>query len=166
MEQSIDYKLKTDFFDKLSNQSTQITVKPKRKVYNKCKDCNKRRRPLDESHEICRICYKSNTLYKPSGNTYVDNFIRYTQINSYLEVGIMEYVPYDQFTDIEFIAQGGFSKVYRATWIDGPINKWSETNRNYCRNFHQTVAIKRLNNSKDITITELNEVSNSKFASM
>jgi len=31
----------------------------------------------------------------------------------------MEFVHYDQLEDIEFIAEGGFSKVYKATWIDG-----------------------------------------------
>ncbi len=60
-------------------------------------------------------------LYK-SENKVVDDFIRYTQINSNnLGVGIMEFVPYDQFKYIEFIAEGGFSKVYKATWIDSYI---------------------------------------------
>lgn len=32
-----------------------------------------------------------------------------------LKKGEMEFVPYEQFTDIEFISEGGFSKIYRAT---------------------------------------------------
>ena len=131
----------------------------KRKVYKKCNACNKRRRPLDESHKICRICYKSSTLYKPSGNKVVDDFIRYTQINSCLEEArIMEFVPYDQFKDIEFIAEGGFSKVYKATWNNGRIKNWDNTNLNFQRSGHLTVALKKLNNSKNITSKELNEV--------
>ena len=54
----------------------------------------------------------------------------------------MEFVPYDQFKDVEFIAKGGFSKIYKATRIG--------------RN--QTVVLKKLNNSKNITSKELNEV--------
>ena len=53
----------------------------------------------------------------------------------------MEFVPYDQFKNIEYIAEGGFSKIYKATWIGGP-----------------TVVLKKLNNSKNITSKELNEV--------
>ncbi|RIA85114.1 kinase-like domain-containing protein, partial [Glomus cerebriforme] len=39
----------------------------------------------------------------------------------------MEFVPYDQFKDIKFIAEGGFSKIYKATWIDGPIRGWNKS---------------------------------------
>src|ERR1044072_5419613 len=126
----------------------------KRKVYKKCNACNKRRRPLDESHKICRICYKSNTLYKPSENKVVDEFIRYTQINSFLEQARMEFVPYDQFKDIEFIAEGGFSKVYKAVWSNGHIKNWDNKNLNFRRS-RLTVALKKLNNSKNITSKEL-----------
>ena len=133
-------------------------LKDKRKVYEKCNQCNKRRRPLDESHNICRICYKSNILYKPSGSKVVDDFIRYTQINRYLKDVIMEFVPYDRFKDIEFIAEGGFSKVYKATWIDGYIRYWDKEKLNFKRSNPFTVALKKLNNSENITSKELNEV--------
>ena len=66
----------------------------------------------------------------------------------------MKFVPYHEFEDIEFIAEGGFSKIYKATWIDGPV-------RNYkygTRKRNSTVVLKKLNNSKDITPKELNEV--------
>src|SRR6266540_5177443 len=71
-------------------------------------------------------------LYK-SGNKVVDDFIRYTQINSNLKVRILEFVPYNQFKNIEFIAEGGFSKVYKATWIDGFIHYWDEEKLNFKR---------------------------------
>src|SRR5436190_2162770 len=116
----------------------------KRKTYKKCNECNKRRKTLDESHQICHVCYKYKTSnkYKQSGNKVIDDFVRYTQTNytkKHLnDVGRMEFVPYDQFKDVEFIAEGGFSKIYKATWIDCPMN--------YRRNY--TVVLKKLNNSK------------------
>jgi len=55
----------------------------------------------------------------------------------------MKFVPYGQFENIEFIAEGGFSKIYKATWISGEC---------------QHVVLKKLNNSKNITSKELNEV--------
>ncbi len=60
-----------------------------------------------------------------------------------------------QFKDIEFIAEGGFSRVYKATWIDGLIKKnWNKVYREAI----EQVALKKLNNSKNITSKELNEV--------
>ncbi len=30
----------------------------------------------------------------------------------------LEWVPFDKFTDMKQIGEGGFAKVYTATWID------------------------------------------------
>ncbi len=158
MEQTINYD------NKSLGQPTQNKDKPKykkkkrkkgrkRKVYKKCNKCNKRRLLID--HKICRICY----LYKPSGNEFVDDFIRCTQINSYQQIKMMEFVPYDQFKDIEFIAKGGFSEIYKATWIDGYIHLWDGEKLKYERKGPRIVVLKKLINSENITSEELNEVS-------
>jgi len=157
MEQSIDYKLKIDFL--ISNnipisQPTQNKDEPKykRNVYEKCNRCNKMRKPLDESHKICRICYR---LYKPSGNKFVDDFIKSVQINSDLGVDMVEFVSHDQFNDIKFIAKVGY---YKATWIDGNIQGWNKKEGNFKRSGPKQVFLKRLNNSENISSKELNEI--------
>ena len=97
------------------------------------------------------------TTFKPSGNKIIDDFIRYTQTNLEKKNGKMEFVPYEQFKNVEFIAEGGFSKIYKATWIDGPIVEWNK--KNLSRDDpNKTVVLKKLNNSKNITTKELNEV--------
>ncbi|GES92996.1 kinase-like domain-containing protein [Rhizophagus clarus] len=68
----------------------------------------------------------------------------------------MEFVPYEQFKDIEFISEGGFSKVYKATWINGPVSGWN--NKNNCRISNYTVVLKKFKNSINITSKELNEL--------
>ncbi|POG63812.1 hypothetical protein GLOIN_2v523331 [Rhizophagus irregularis DAOM 181602=DAOM 197198] len=161
MEQPINHKHKIDIL--LSNNTVLIqpaktsSVKSKYKK-KKCNECNKRRKPLDESHQICHVCYKIKKVYKygPSGNNTIDDFIRNTQVNLVKKNGKMEFVPYDQFKNIEFIAEGGFSKIYKATWIDGPVINYSNT-RNI-RQENYTVVLKKLNNSNNITSKELNEV--------
>jgi hypothetical protein len=132
-------------------------------VYKKCKECNKKRIPLYESHQICHVCYKYQIalISKLSGNKIIDDFIRYTQTNNVeSKNGKMEFVPYDQFKNIKFIAEGGFSKIYKATWIDGPVI--IDRNYLYISGRHKypncTVVLKKLNNSKNITSKELNEV--------
>ena len=47
-----------------TNISKLIQKKCKQK-YERCNQCNKIRKYLDKSHEICQFCYKSNTLFKP-----------------------------------------------------------------------------------------------------
>jgi hypothetical protein len=157
MNQLTNYKHKTDTL--ILSQPTETTLEPKikRNIYEKCNECNKRRRPLDESHKICRICYRMKTIFKPSGNEIIDDFIRHTQINLEKAEGKMEFVPFDQFKNIKFIAEGGFSKIYKATWVDGPI-KWYYSKKDIVRKPNHTVVLKKLNNSKNITSKELNEV--------
>ncbi|UZO18077.1 uncharacterized protein OCT59_009398 [Rhizophagus irregularis] len=87
-----------------------------------------------------------------SGNDVIDNFIRHTLTR---KEGRMEFVPYEKFKDVEYIAEGGFSKIYKATWINGPITNWNDVNQ---RKGEMTVALKELSNSKDITSNQLNEL--------
>src|SRR5579871_2111693 len=111
MDQLSKYKHKIDF----SNDTSL------------CNEC-KKRKPLDESHQTCHVCYKMKAIFKPSGNKIIDDFIRYTQTNLEINKGKMEFVPYKQFQNVEFIAEGGFSKIYKATWIDGPMY-WDDLSR-------------------------------------
>ncbi|GBC26765.2 uncharacterized protein OCT59_020892 [Rhizophagus irregularis] len=132
-------------------------------MFIKCNECKRKRKTLDESHQICHICHKSKILFKSSGNKIIDDFIRFTQVNLAREEGKMEFVTYDQFKNIEFIAEGGYSKVYKATWVDGPID-WYNIKRENSNITHRTcvknykVILKNLNNSKNITLKELNEL--------
>src|SRR5688572_1777097 len=99
MDQSTNYKHKIDFL--ISNdtsliQSTQTIVKKRRKTIH-CSECKKRRITLDESHQICHVCYRYRAKeLKLSGNKIIDDFIKYTQTNFVKGEGKMEFVPYDQ----------------------------------------------------------------------
>jgi hypothetical protein len=135
------------------------TTGNKRKI--KCSEC-KKTRVIYENRQTCQICYNIMTKLKPrsSGNKVIDDFMRYTRNNYIRGEGRMEFVPYDQFKNIEFIAEGGFSKIYKATWVDGPI-KWDGINYDnwsIARDENYTVVLKKLNNSKNITPKDLNEV--------
>ena len=151
--QLTNFKHKIDFLisnDTSLSQPIQTIVKRNIK-YIKCNQCKKRRRPSKGDPRIFFTCYRSNNVFKPTGYKTIDDFIKHTQCNT--RFGKMESVPYDQFKDIEFIAEGGFSRVYKATWIGGP-----KYNRSRWRNDKRQVVLKKLNNSKNITSKELNEV--------
>ena len=88
MNQLTNYKHKIDF---LVSNDTSLT---------KCNEC-KKRKPLDESRQICYVCYSTKKIFKSSGNKVIDDFIRYTQINLDFKEGKMEFVPYEQFKSIQ-----------------------------------------------------------------
>ncbi|CAB4475241.1 unnamed protein product [Rhizophagus irregularis] len=78
----------------------------------------------DRRHLICNRCF-----YKIETDEHRDD--------------LFEYVSYNRFKDLELIAEGGFSKIYKATWMD-EMNK--------------CVVLKELDNSKNINYNELNEL--------
>ena len=111
----------------------------------------------------CKTCNAIHFQQKfknwTSGNVDIDKFIQEAQLSTKNWDKVLEWIPYDRFYDIEYIAKGGFGKVYRANWIDGRIWNWDIKNQNWERAFsHEFVALKSLNNSKNVTLEFLNEV--------
>ena len=111
----------------------------------------------------CKACNakhsKQNFEKWTSGNVDIDKFIQDTQLSANKSSKVLEWIPYDRFYDIEYIAKGGFGKVYRANWIDGYIDDWDNKNQNWVRPYpNKFVALKSLNNSKNVTLEFLNEV--------
>ena len=124
-----------------------------------CKKCNQENTGL----WWCKRCnakhFQQNFENWTSGNNDIDKFIQNTQLSATWSSEVLEWIPYDRFNDIKYIAKGGFGKVYRANWIDGYIIYWGIENQNWKRRFpYEFVALKSLNNSKDVTMEFINEV--------
>ena len=112
------------------NRLYGITQDPETKNYmmvlkDICERCN----------EICHaIRFQRNFKNWTSGNNDIDKFIQDAQLsNHYFYYNTLEWIPYDRFYDIKYIAKGGFGKVYRANWIDGFIRYWDNENQNWKR---------------------------------
>src|SRR3954454_17820026 len=93
----------------LTNNKHKISKSNKPSLKDKwiyCKECNKGRKLFDESHPICRTCYNAKKL-KLSGNKTVDDFIREIQTSYNNQIGKMKFIPYNQYKNVEFIAEGG-----------------------------------------------------------
>ncbi|RIB30191.1 kinase-like domain-containing protein [Gigaspora rosea] len=67
------------------------------------------------------------------------------------------YIPFEHFTNIEYLAEGGFSKIYKAVWEDGPITGWKSSNGSFRRRKRE-IVLKRFNNSENIDSSFLNEL--------
>ena len=71
---------------------------------------------------------------------------------------ILEWIPYNKFKSIEYLDAGGFSIVYKAIWLDGPIDKWSFGENKWIRSNNKIVSLKNLNKSSNLNEEFLNEV--------
>jgi hypothetical protein len=118
---------------------------------DKCVKCN----------DVCNsIHFQYNFNNWTSSNYGIDKFIQDTQLLTHDNVKCaLEWIPYDRFNNINYIAKGGFGKVYRANWIDGRIDNWDYHNRNWKRkDQNMFVALKNLNNSKNVSMEFMSEV--------
>ena len=66
---------------------------------------------------------------------------------------------FDRFTDIKEVGEGGFAKVYSATWIDGKL-KYEKFDGSWKKKGPKPmkVALKKLNGSQNMSDKYLNEV--------
>src|SRR4051794_32610858 len=118
-------------------------------ISDKKTNCLKCKRKRINSMQLCRRCstMEKEHLVVNSGNKNIDNFIKKSQSakNKSIASPFLEWVPYDEFKNIEYIGKGGFSQIYKATWkknegisYSGIIHR-SETE----------VVLKELNNSQN-----------------
>jgi len=103
-----------------------------------------------------------------SGNPDIDKFIKdtmykpaeYNKDNEEYDYPFLEWVPFDRFIDIKEVGEGGFAKVYSATWIDGRANYRKQNDGSWKKREPKPmkVALKRLNGSQNMSDKYLNEV--------
>ncbi|GBB85485.1 hypothetical protein RclHR1_00120039 [Rhizophagus clarus] len=101
--------------------------------YNeKCNKCDENYITINPNW--CRQCYtnclKTFFINWTSGNKRIDNFIQkmQTKISEYDDT-ILEFIPYNQFNNINEIEDDGSTIIYSAIWKDGPLlhydKKWT-----------------------------------------
>src|SRR5207249_8595924 len=122
--------------------------------YGLCPECNK---PNTGHESWCNQCnakrFQQDFPNWTSGNNYIDNFIQETQLNARNRWEVLEWIPYNRLTNIKYLANGGFSTVYNARWLDGYIQWWNNDKEQWDRFTYAngySVVIKSLNNSSNI----------------
>jgi hypothetical protein len=102
--------------------------------------------------------YTINLVNWISENEKIDDLIQEMQlkIDNHDDL-VFEWIPYNQFNNIEKVGEGGFAIVYSANWKNGPLEY--DTDKNiYKRNPNKVIALKCLHNSQNISNKFLNEV--------
>ncbi|RIA94347.1 kinase-like domain-containing protein [Glomus cerebriforme] len=131
-------------------------LKKRYKYYGLCETCRQPKTGDDWCRPCKAIHFQRNFENWTSGNYVVDEFIQESQLNAKNENEKLEWIEYNRFEKIDYITKGGFGTIYKAIWKDGKFesNKWVR-DRDRKKGF---VALKSLNNSKDITLEFLNEI--------
>src|SRR5581483_11470377 len=95
-----------------------------------------------------------------SGNSEIDKFVRYTQLNANESMDYLEWIDFDQFDLIENTnKRGAFSSIYSAIWMEGPRWNLDEDAELYTRNGPIKVILKRLDNSQNMSQEFIDQVS-------
>ena len=135
-----------------------------KKNYKKYGFCEKCKQPKN-AYGWCRICvFQQNFQNWTSGNHIVDKFIQKIQLKAKRTREIIEWIEYDRFENIEYLAKGGFGTTFMAIWKDGPIKYWDSQKNQWKRQkkylYHPIypVALKCLHNSQNIVAEFLSEV--------
>ena len=133
--------------------------------YGLCKECKQSK---TDGYGWCRTCnakhFQQNFQNWTSGNHDIDEFIQKTQLKARNHEKVIEWVEYDRFENVEYLAKGGFGTTYKAIWKDGFIQNWDSKNNQWKRyKENEPVALKCLHNSQDITAEFLREVGSFSF---
>ncbi|CAG8757568.1 6474_t:CDS:2, partial [Acaulospora colombiana] len=94
--------------------------------------------------------------YTNSGNKDIDDLIKATHSNQ-LKFRL-EWIPFEEFTNIKPIGEGGFSNIFIAKWEKGRIKWFNEKDKEFVRAGPETVALKILKNSQNINSMFLKEI--------
>ena len=150
----------------LETEFNKLNISDKGSDVNKnCSCCNK-----SFTEELwCEECDPFRIVEGwTSGNPDIDKFIKdtmykpaeYNEDNKKTNYPFLEWVPFDRFTDIKEVGEGGFAKVYSATWIDGKLKyrKQNDGSWKKSRPISEKVALKKLNGSQNMSDKYLNEV--------
>ena len=126
---------------------------------DKCEKCGK-----EYTYEYLRWCKpcQINNFKKILTNwtieKEIDNLVEemHSKIENYYDI-VFEWIPYNQFYNIEEISRGDLATIYSAIWNDGPLY-YNHNEYKYTRKPNRKVVLRCIHNSQNITSKFLNEV--------
>lgn len=133
-------------------------LKKRKEAYGTCGECNK----PGTGEKWCLPCnakrFEGNFKNWNSGNENINKFIQDSQLHAVHRNKCLEWIPFEDFQKVTYIAKGGFGTIFSATWPKGNIYSWDIENQKWDRDANAKVALKSLDDSSDINADFLNEV--------
>ncbi|CAG8535411.1 11395_t:CDS:2 [Gigaspora margarita] len=138
----------------------EITSGLNKSLTKKCKRCDKRRLPKNIKNINSQYCNFCNQI-RLSGNEVIDKWL--IKVNKSINIaflGCFEFIPFEQFNNIIFLEEGGFSKIYKAICINGIKREWNSRKQIFLFDKSRDVILKSIKNSEIIDFNFLNELEN------
>ncbi|CAG8551248.1 13247_t:CDS:2 [Ambispora gerdemannii] len=107
------------------------------------RNCSKCQKIWNDKMEICLNCELPSWT---TGDDIIDDKIKQVQLDAFI-FGTdtwFEWIPYDEFSEIKFIAEGGFGSVSSAIWNSGRVCSYDQKARKFIREEATIVALKTL----------------------
>ncbi|CAB5389626.1 unnamed protein product [Rhizophagus irregularis] len=124
------------------------------KIEYYCENCGKKYdNQFERKSQSCISCQTNHESKKI--NDLIQEIKLNIDHNSSISDKMFDWIPYDQFNNIEEIGKGGFSTVYSARWKDSLLSYGS---KRWKVKSNTRVALKCLNNSQDNLDEFMNEV--------
>src|ERR1051325_1436419 len=123
-----------------------------------CPECGKPRISFGWCKECETNSTKENFRYWTSENIEIDELIRHTQLSASQACEYLEWIPFERFDFVKYIGSGGFSSVYSAIWMEGPRRTWDDAAQEWTRTGPTKIALKRLDNSLNISSSYVTQV--------
>ncbi|GBB87850.1 hypothetical protein RclHR1_14340007 [Rhizophagus clarus] len=111
-----------------------------------CENCNQECLATTYCELCVRNYLRANFSNWTSGNDNIDNLIQECQMKTVAPRLIPEWIPYNNFKNTKFLAKGGCSVIYTASWNDGHFIEWDSKKRQLERFGNQAIVLKRLEN--------------------
>ncbi|KAG9295711.1 hypothetical protein G9A89_001728 [Geosiphon pyriformis] len=152
-----------DVLPEFSNYRRINKIKRERKVIDKqkfenfgnCSNCHKPNTGKDWCNKCDVEALKNNFSSWTSGNSEIDKFLQFTQTNAKTQEEVLEWISYDEFSEIKVIGSGAYGSVKSAIWKRGHILKgmghYDKSEQKFQRigRGPQKIALKVLNAAKN-----------------
>src|SRR5581483_227813 len=123
-----------------------------------CENCNKECLATLYCEYCVRNYLKANFSSWTSGNDDIDKLIQKCQMETYEPGVIIEWTPYSNLQNIEYLTKGGYSEIYTADWINGHYNEWDSKKQRLIRCGTFKVVLKKLENIENANQSWFEEV--------
>ncbi|RHZ78733.1 hypothetical protein Glove_157g6 [Diversispora epigaea] len=126
--------------------------------HGRCLGCNRTNTGRNWCHP-CNAKQFQNEFDKwTSGDREINKFIQQIQLTAKKYQELIEWIPFDRLENVTYLAKGGFSTVYKAKWLDGPIYSCDYEVENWKRFEKRDVCLKSLDYStnKNRFLQEIN----------
>ncbi|RHZ78874.1 hypothetical protein Glove_155g69 [Diversispora epigaea] len=116
-------------------------------VADLCIKCHQKNTDRNWCHPCNAKRFQTEFTKWTSEDREIDKFIQQIQLKAIKFQEIIEWIPYDRFENVIYLAKGGFGIVYKAKWLGGYILFRDYKVENWKRSKKQDVCLKSLDSS-------------------